>query len=92
MAPYLQGTETAVSDLSKNGSRVPSMPRTDASLDSVVDTELTFQNPKTEWVDDPGCDLPESAEDDNRDPVKTHCSLQEGCAYGCAAVIAGFFA
>jgi hypothetical protein len=39
---------------SKNGPEAPSVQRTNATLQSVVDTQPAFQNPETEWIDDPG--------------------------------------
>jgi len=65
--------DTACGGHSKNGPEAPSVQRTSATLQSVVDTESAFQNPETEWIDDPG-DLPVA---DNRNkPAKTRSVLQ----------------
>jgi len=46
--------DTACGGHSKNGPEAPSVQRTNATLQSVVDTQPAFQNPETEWIDDPG--------------------------------------
>jgi len=65
--------DTACGGHSKNGPEAPSVQRTNATLQSVVDTEPAFQNPETEWIDDPG-DLP--AADNGNKPAKTRSLLR----------------
>jgi len=72
-----------------SGCQVPDSTKS-SSQEGDVDIEIHFQNCETEWIDDTCCHVPDSADDDNS-PVKTQCSLQEGCAYGCAAAITGIF-
>jgi len=65
---------------------MPSLQHTDATLESVIDAEPAFQNPETEWIDDPG-DL--RAADNENKPAQSQCFPWRFAHGGATAVFHG---
>jgi len=77
---------TASRDHSQNRPVMPSLQHTDATLESVIDAEPAFQNPETEWIDDPG-DL--RAADNENKPAQSQCFPWRFAHGGATAVFHG---